>query len=266
MMLNSIKSNLIFHKNNSLTGILIFWAILLTIMILSLFINTATDATVGLFISHHSEQVNETTIHLGTGPEGDGMQNNKTVSTAAAAFPAIIIFSIIIGLISQPENYSFLIGLGSSRRAFFIAQVIALTLIGYVNAAIFTLAYTAESVILPMIGLHQLNFQPFYAFTMNAFTSFIFQGLTFSLVSAFFMLIAALFYRFGGVPTIIGFVALITISTILPDNLKEWLFYSPIEWFFVGNSSLWILLPKLLLMLLILWSIGWMILRKTPAK
>lgn len=261
---SSFIPNLLFHKKNAFPSVAILWGILILVITLSTIVNVYTETTVGLFFSVTE---NDASVSAGTMPDNQNNADSFTaVSSAGAALVALMIFSVVIGLISQPENFSFLLGLGSSRKAFFLAQMTALTAVGFINATLHSAAIFIESMIFPLINLHQINYFDLYNFSTNYLTLTLTQGLLFTLVSSVCVVISALFYRYKSRNLIIFFVAGIVFGTAVPLQLAETLFGSSFRWFFLNNPTALVFAGKIILLLAIFWSLSWLIIRRTPAR
>lgn len=247
MMSHSLRSHMKFHQLTLLPSLLIFWAIVAIVMVLSILVNAMTDVSVGLMVS----------------VTRDG--RTEAVSVVAAAFIAVLIYTVVISLVTQPENFSFLIGLGSSRRAFFIAQVIAVTTVSMINGFVHSLAFALESIILPLAGLQQLDYLQVYGFQLDFFTLAPLQGMVLMLVASVFMFIAAAFYRFRSRNALIALIAGVLFSLVLPRSLgvPPWrLFY---QWL-MDNATVGELSWKLMLMTMFFWGLAWQVIKGTEAR
>ena len=247
MNMQGLKANLKFHWMNLGYSMLVFWVIMSLVMMFSVLINAMTAVSIGLFVSVTRE---------GT---------TQAVSVVAAGFIAIVIYMIVVSLASQPENFSFLIGLGTSRRTFYAAQVVVLILVAFANSLIHALAFALESSILPMFGLQQLDYLEVYGLNLNLATLTLAQWMILTTVSAALMVVAALFYRYKSRNAIIVFVTLATAGVILPVTfgINIWGYF--FRWLF-ANATVWELSGKLLLVSAVFWIIGWLIIRRTEAR
>ena len=247
MMNKGYLANLKAHQLGFLPGVLIFWGIVFLVMAGSLIVNLTTEASVGLFVSHTVEGV------------------SREVSVVAAAFIAVMIYMTVIGLALLPENFSFLIGLGSSRRAFYAGLISAITLAALANAVIHSAAFGLESLILARTSLTQLDYLNVYGFQLNLFSLTFIQWLIFTAVGAFFLFVAAVIYRFRSRNALIAFVALATTSVILTVNLGISTWGRLFRWL-TNNANLYQFSGKLLVITLISWGLGWLVVRRMEAR
>jgi hypothetical protein len=248
MNTHGLKANLKYHQLNLGPSVLIFWTIVILVMGFSIVMNAVSEnVSIGLFVSQTGDDV------------------YRAVSVVASAFIAVMIYTVVISLVSQPENFSFLIGLGSSRRSLYVSQVLALTFIAFLNALIHVSAFALESAVLPLLGLNQLDYLQVYGFRLNLVSLILVQGLILSLVSAVFMVIAALFYRFRSRTNIIVFIAGMAASIILPRSFGASIWGRLFRWL-ANNASPADLSWKLLLLTLLFWGLGWLVVRRTEAR
>jgi hypothetical protein len=248
MNTHGLKANLKYHQLNLGPSVLIFWAIVFLVMVFSILVNAASEnVSIGLFVSQTSDDV------------------YRAVSVVASAFIAVMIYTVVISLVSQPENFSFLVGLGSSRHALYVSQVLALTFIAFVNALIHVSAFALESAVLPLLGLNQLNYLQVYGFRLNLVSLILVQWLILSLVSAVFMVIAAVFYRFRSRTNLIVFIAGMAASIILPRSFGASVWGRLFQWL-SNNTSPADLSWKLLLLTFLFWGLGWLVVRRTEAR
>ena len=247
MMKQGYQSNLKAHRLNFVPGVLIFWGIVFLVMALSIVINITTEASVGLFVSHTVEGV------------------SREVSVVAAAFIAVVIYMVVLGLALLPENFSFLIGLGSSRRAFYTGLITAITLAALANAVIHSAAFGLESLILAQTRLTQLDYLNVYGFQLNLLSLTFVQWFIFTAVGAFFLFVAAVIYRFRSRNALIALVTLAAVSVVLPFSLGISVWGRLFRWV-ATNASIFQLSGKLLLITLISWGLGWLVVRRMEAR
>ena len=247
MMKQGYRSNLKAHQLNFLPGLFIFWGIVFLVMAFSIIINITTDASVGLFVAHTTDGV------------------TREVSVVAAAFIAVAIYMIVLGLALLPESFSFLIGLGSSRKGFYAGLVTALTLAALINAVIHSAAFGLESLILAQTRLTQLDYLSVYGFQLNLFSLTFVQWLIFTAIGAFFLFVAAAIYRFRSRNALIALIAVATASVVLPVNLGVSTWGRLFRWI-TTNASLYQFSGKLLLISLLFWGLGWLVVRRMEAK
>ncbi len=247
MMNPRYQSNLKAHQLNFLPGLFIFWGIVFLVMAISIIVNILTDMSIGLFVVQNTDGV------------------TREVSVVAAAIVAVVIYMIVLGLSSLPENFSFHIGLGSTRGGFYTSLVTAITLIALVNAVIHTGAFSLESFILAQTTLRQLDYLNVYGFQLNLISLTFIQWLLFTAVGAFFTFVATAIYRFRNRTALIALVTLATASVVLPVTLGISTWGRLFGWI-ATNASPFQLSSKLLLVTLISWGLGWLVVRRMEAR
>lgn len=247
MMKQGYQANLKAHQLNFVPSVLIFWGIVFLVMALSILINITTEVSVGLFVSHTVEGV------------------SREVSVVAAAFIAVAIYMMVLGLSVMPESYSLHIGLGSSRRGFYTSLITAVTLAALINAVIHSAAFGLESLILAQTRLTQLDYLNVYGFQLNLVSLTFIQWLIFTAVGAFFLFVASVIYRFRSRNALIAMATLAAVSVVLPVSLGISTWGRLFQWI-THNASLFHLSGKLLLITLISWGLGWLVVRRMEAK
>lgn len=247
MMNQDYQSNLKAHQLNALPGLFIFWGIVFLVMTFSMIINIVTDMSIGLFVVQNNDGI------------------TREVSVVAAAIVAVVIYMIVLGLSLLPENFSFHIGLGSSRKGFYAALITAITLIALVNAVIHTAAFGLESLILAQTTLRQLDYLNVYGFRLNLISLTLIQWLLFTAVGAFFTFVATSIYRFRSRNALLALVALATASVLLPVSLGISTWGRLFSWI-ANNASPFQLSGKLLLITLVSWGLGWLVMRRMEAR
>ena len=242
MKRHALKANLAFHRLNIVPGLVIFWIIVGMVTAIGTALNTNPNISVGVFMT----------------------RTNGQISTVASIFVAILIYTVVVSLISHPENYSLLLGMGSTRKAFYLGQIIALAGVALLNAVLMTTAFWLEGLILPVLGMAQLDYMAVYSLRLNHLWLTLIHFAMLVLLSAVCVLITTFIYRSQRIVVNIGMI-LVIVATLLVSPLRSGLWGNLLHWVSNHTGAL-SLSGKLVLLALVVYGIGWLILRRTEAR
>ena len=239
----SIKANFTFHRLNMLPGLLIFWGVMGLVLTVVTILNTHPRISVGVFMTSSA--------------------GGDKVSMIASLFLAIVIYTIVVAVSSHSENFSLLTGMGSSRRAYYLSFITSLAMVSLLNATVMTLGFMLEKAVLPMLGLQQLDYLAVYSQQFNNLMLTMVHFFLLTLISSFFVMVSAYFYRNQRRAVNLLILAAVMI-TLFTGNLRSGIWGNLLNWM-TNNASAFTLSGKLLLISLIFYGTGWLLVRKSEA-
>lgn len=240
----SLKANFTFHRHNMLPGLLIFWAVMGLVLGTFTLLNTHPRISVGVFMTSSA--------------------GGDKVSMIASLFLAILIYTIVIAVSSHPENFSLLTGMGSSRKAYYVSFITSLAIVSLLNATVMTLGFMLEKAVLPMLGLQQLDYLVVYSQQFNNMMLTMVHFFMLTLISSFFVMVSAYFYKSPNKAVHLLIFAAIMI-TLFTGDLRSGIWGNLLDWM-TNNANAFTLSGKLLLLSLVFYSTGWLLVRKSEAR
>ena len=238
---NGILTNIKFYYLDSKKSFLYFWLIIIGVELLFM-----TFLDVSIFVSDSSGSV-------------------SNVRIMEASYSASMIFMIFVGLLTMLEGFPVAIGLGSTRRDYFIGS-----LIGYVGTAgaMLLIQRLVGEITTRVAQLLQMDFvagrQP------GGPAGIVEQFLGYLLITAIFHLVGVGIYRLGkkfwlyvGIFALIGNFGLPLLGFALPDNMALALID-------VARSLLRMVAENRLIIMgaavIVLFGLSWLPLRRTEVR